>query len=733
MTTATLRRATRLLVLTALLGFDGGVCGLQAQPLFDAGRLVPSLPAPTRIELADLDEDGRPEVVVLDAVNGLVGIHSLGNGGGLPLLTSRRFVDNPRYPALADMTLARPQEGTAPVIVLALGSRGLVSLGVDEKGALLDPVVISRLTCLAGAQGDFDGDGNIDLVTSDTQRLAWHAGDGRGGFAPPLFSRLESTGRVLVPLDINEDGRLDLLTLSLAFRGTVLRVYQGQGNGTFRAGQGIYRPSNALDIGIGDFNGDGRKDVVTSLTTVRRIGVYLVDEEGTLAEPTYSRALPITPAHFQVLDLDSDGNLDLLVGGVSSEGIAILRGRGDGTFRLVTTPIAAVGDVHARAVDVDGDGRLDIIFNQQGSGALAVLEQTGRRRLRSAPELDPGNHASEILLADLNGDRRPDLISLSGPSLAVRLNRDGERLSPPRVTEIAFSDPPMRAADFDGDGNTDLVLLASGLSPKIQLHRGMGDGTFGEPSSLFGSRGPTGLEIADFDRNGIPDLLVDAETSGISVLLGRADLTFVEREVTTRRAAGPLATGDFDGDGRIDIAFNDIGKDNDGLPVPVAVVLLQERGGGFRRVESELEDFEPDVLATGDFNSDGILDLASGQRFPSARIRIQIGDGRGGFAREVIPRVPNGGSPVALLTGDIDGDGTDDLVVARTGDVLVVFGSRENLGVRVEGFVAGSDLVDLAAGDLDGDGAIDLLAAHLGIRGTVSLLQNLRLRTRGED
>jgi hypothetical protein len=72
-------------------------------------------------------------------------------------------------------------------------------------------------------------------------------------------------------------------------------------------------------------------------------------------------------------------------------------------------------------------------------------------------------------------------------------------------------------------------------------------------------------------------------------------------------------------------------------------------------------------------------------------------------------------------------------VVARTGDVLVVFGSRENLGVRVEGFVAGSDLVDLAAGDLDGDGAIDLLAAHLGIRGTVSLLQNLRLRTRGED
>jgi hypothetical protein len=162
--------------------------------------------------------------------------------------------------------------------------------------------------------------------------------------------------------DFNKEGMLDVVTANRG-DGTVT-VYLGNGNGTFQTGQTITIFSGPFGLAVGDINHDGNPDlIVTSLFAEGSggIAVLLGKGDGTFQSPTL-----FTTDHGQshaaaLADVNGDGNLDLLAGNATG-GIAVFLGNGDGTFQAPVIYGASLGSIDdIRVADMDGDGSLDLI------------------------------------------------------------------------------------------------------------------------------------------------------------------------------------------------------------------------------------------------------------------------------------------------------------------------------------------------------------------------------------
>jgi chitodextrinase len=219
-------------------------------------------------------------------------------------------------------------------------------------------------------------------------------------------------------------------------------------------------------------------------------------------------------------------------------------------------------------------------------------------------------------------------------------------------------------------------------------------------------RAPTAAVSGDFDGDGQLDLAVAAsEAPEVVVLFGTGqDGTLVEgARLAVGRRPVALAAGDFDGDGRLDLAAADLDLGS--------VWLLFNRGNrSFDPRELRVGRWAS-ALAVADFDRDGALDLAVAD-MARDEIAVLLGDGAGGF--EVVQRVPTGRGPAALAVGDFNGDGRPDLAVAHFHEdsVGVLLGDGVG-GLRSGGlYTAGLSPIDLQAADLSGDGRLDLVVAN---------------------
>jgi hypothetical protein len=572
------------------------------------------------------------------------------------------------------------------------------------------------------AVGDFDGDGQPDLVTGNGSppELSVLLGDGQGGFQFPRSLELGQPGAYPASVavgDFNRDGRLDLVvSYDILSSPGGFAVFWGIGDGSFLAPAYYPLPAGAGFVAVGDFNGDGVPDL--AVVTGNGISVFLGNGDGSF-QSAPSLFLGRLIYFVAVGDFNGDGWQDLVVTmrapGPHTTNVSVFLSNGDGTFRAPwewRVGDHAYDDAFSVAVgDFNGDGWQDLAVT---SSDVSVFLGNGNGTFR-APENFESGPGFFVLVCDFNGDGFLDLAS-SG-AVVLLGNGDGSFQSP-RIFAAGQNGnvAGIVAGDFNGDGNLDLAQPGFGNPGpgSVEVLWGNGDGSFPAPRGFFGGELPISVAVADFNSDGLPDLVVaNNRSANVSVLLGNGDGSFQDAQ---HFAAGNfpyfVAVGDFNGDGLPDVAVANITD-----PGTVSV-LLGNGDGSFLAAASFAVGSNPNSVAVGDFNRDGALDLAVAYEGspPDFRggVSVLLGNGDGSFQP---PRSFGPGFNISVAVGDFNGDGALDLAVANAtnpGTVSVLLGNGDGSFQAVASYAIGNNPTSVAVGDFNGDGFPDLAVAYWG-------------------
>ena len=557
----------------------------------------------------------------------------------------------------------------------------------------------------------------------------------RRDILPSTFSN-GFAGSALGVADFNGDGIADMAIASAS--GFVI-VSIGSGNLTyapaFYAAPGDqFGPGEPETIVIGDFNNDGHPDFAVG-TFNGGVGIYMNKGDGTFLGPvTYQVGDDLGLA---TADVDGDGNLDLV-----GEGFIML-GLGNGKFevpaplvrsstrpagRRLAAPQATsiIGSTVALA-DLNGDGFIDVVVT--GSllfGESQVALGNGNGTFGKFKSANLPQAAAQVAIADFNGDGKPDLaFSLTNGSAAVCLgNGDGTFQKPQAIPVSNIAGQAVIAADLNGDGKMDIAVLdlnrgglTLALASPMGVIYGNGDGTF-QRAVIYETIFPFDIAAGDLDGDGRPDLVVTGgeETDPlIFAFLATPNGSFQAAPHFSTQTTAPeaFAAGDFNGDGKLDLAVTGTKSNNVGI-------LLGNGRGGFSAGGTFPTGPFPVGVVSADFNGDGKADLAVVNNGLD-NVSILLGNGDGTFGPAV--NFGAGQSPVFVIAADFNGDGKIDLAVTNSGgsNLSVLMGEGDGTFSAPTNFATGKTPEFLAAGDLNGDGQIDLAVANNGA-GTVSVL-----------
>ena len=312
--------------------------------------------------------------------------------------------------------------------------------------------------------------------------------------------------------------------------------------------------------------------------------------------------------------------------------------------------------------------------------------------------------ASDLLTADFNRDRHPDLLLVDpGRSLAVFLDNGTGPFATPVVSPLPYATGRPAIADVNGDGMPD-VVVSDWSTATIAVMLGHGDGTF-TPGPSFGSISlPGPLAVADFNGDGHPDIAVassdSASTSNVvAVYFGDGTGHFSGGTTTTVGSVyWSITPAEMNLDGKMDLIVGGY---------PGIQILLGDGKGGFT---AKWLTSDGQTVAIGDFNHDGKPDLAiAAGGTHEWYVEVDFGNGNGTFTGSARYAVGyNSGSIVAV---DIDGDGNVDLLAAGTlgSAVTVLRGRADGTFYLAELFVSGPGTWKIVTGDFDRDGSIDFV------------------------
>ncbi len=666
------------------------VCLMSAVVSFPAQAQVSFSQPPTyagtgTVFVADFNGDGKPDILMSD------GTMNLGNGDGtFKLGTSLKGSSVPVL-AVADFN----GDGQPDVLELSTGTLVvLLGNGDGTFQAAIDTGAGATLSVVAA--GDLNGDGKADVVGVSGSSLFVYISRGDGTFAAGVSYNIGATAGGFNPVlslgDFNGDKKTDV-GISIgedSVTGNEV-VFLGNGDGTFqttpKTSTGI---ADAGFAATGDFNGDGKLDLVLTQATNGCAGAFCVGSvllgngDGTFQAPLVVFSAPeglgVSFGALAAADVNGDGKLDLVVNTSNTEVVQVYLGNGDGTFSNTNTYVASMGTVDngelpattLAIADFNGDGKVDVaclnsVLLGNGDGTFQGIE------LGTVP-----SRALTSVVGDFEKDDTPDVALVSntysspGPSLSILHNNGAGILSllhtytlPYPLQTVSFG---IVTADFNGDGKLDLIVFAMVLDSSewgYSVLLGNGDGSFQSPifysqsdvgSLAFGSS--SAFVVADFNNDQKPDIAFTFQGTGsnsLGILIGNGDGTFAAPVYYYDDGFLPLIVADFNGDGKLDLASG--GED------PVAggwaTVILSGNGDGTFQTAvspSSLKGFA--AYLTADLNNDGKADLVSSV-FANSTTPSQVALGNGDGTFTLLTALQYQVSAIA----DFNGDGKPDVVV----------------------------------------------------------------------
>jgi hypothetical protein len=335
--------------------------------------------------IGDFNGDGRLDYAVPTNGGPIVILLGAGNGtftNGTTINTTSPF--EPTSVAVGDFN----GDGKQDLAVLSGAGTGSVNiyLGIGDgtfQAAKNYPVAASTSASRLLAVGDFNRDGIQDLAATNwgLNNVAILLGNGDGSFQVPSYYPVGTDPWNVVVGDLNQDGFLDLAVS--ADGGSYVSILQGNGNGTFKPYTTAYTGASQVgSVAIGDFNGDGYPDLATSSAPDNSI--YILLNKAT-ATPSFQSPVPYvqndgTPAtgpyYLTLGDFNRDGKLDIISANKGNSTVGVLLGTGTGTFGAATYNPVDSGDIFANVGDINGDDRMDITAVTANGLAVLLSGQT---------------------------------------------------------------------------------------------------------------------------------------------------------------------------------------------------------------------------------------------------------------------------------------------------------------------------------------------------------------------
>ncbi len=573
---------------------------------------------------------------------------------------------------------------------------------------------------------DVNGDGKPDLVVL-TNGIAVLLGNGDGTFQDgslaPLDTYLQNEGvRSLVVADLNLDGIPDLIGIT---SGNTMVTLLGNGDGTFqpplvRSGVG------SGSLFIADFNGDGTPDLITVGFAV---STALGNGDGTFQDLVTLINYP-PPDAVAVGDFNGDGKLDIAI--TYWFGVEVMPGNGDGTFRApIATPVsasAATGSV-AIAGDFNGDGKLDLAYRgQYGAPFFAMVFGNGDGTFSSAVTFVTEGYAGNLVTGDFNRDGKPD-IAVANPSGANIQNRLDVFLG----------------GQFSGLNISSThtgYFVAGQVGAAYQLN--VINPGYASPSSIVTvtdtlPAGLTATAISGTGWNCTPSSLTCTRSDGLATLNSYSPIT------VTVKVSGSLPPGTVNN--RASVLYSgtlNTTTDPTLIVLPTVTTLNVSPGGStlgqavtftasVSGATSGKVTFRDGVILLGGAPLVGgqatftTSLLPAGSRSLSASFEADSTHAISGS----VPRpftvsaafsstlgnglnYTTGRGPVALVMGDFNGDGISDLVVSNFSDntVSVLLGAGNGFFHQKVDYVVGTSPVAIATGDFNDDGKQDLAVVN---------------------
>ena len=495
------------------------------------------------VSLADLDHDGRLDIIVTDKTSGDVRVlKNLGGGTFAPPEVFRAGVGLYGIGGLANVSGVSSLEGTSGVVAatsapgslpdlltINTGSNTigrLAALG-DGRYANAEPIVTAAPVRVA-VGADFFGNGLTDLAVLDASGVRIYGNDGQGGFTVSPFSlNAGASPTGLTVADVNGDGRPDLL-VGNGF-GDVL-VLMNDGEGRFSSPEPVDKivtlavETSAAGPPSFVLADQGRDQVVARVGGTSDFVLVANQASGLIA-----------PGAVVLADLNGDGIPDLIVANSGSNNVLVYPGLGSGRFGPPLNDgrgfFTGTNPTGITVADLNGDGRRDLVIANKGSNDVSVLINTqlpdGSYTFVPRPRLKVGAGPTATAVGDVNGDGVPDLFVSEGGSNDVRLLPGlGNGFFDDSATTVYATgvDPgALFVAHLTGPaGQLDLLTLNAG-SNDLTLIRDVNGGNLVAQTLSSGGQFPIAAVLGDFG-NGTTGLLVANNADGrLALFMAGAD------------------------------------------------------------------------------------------------------------------------------------------------------------------------------------------------------------------
>jgi len=520
------------------------------------------------------------------------------------------------------------------------------------------------------AVGFINSDNISDIIVTrqefSSRAVLWVTGRTDGNFSlSPSFTMTDRPASVSIA-DLNNDGKNDL---AISVQDTTtptlhsIQTWLGGGDGSFILGghvdlQAQFPPSG---ITTSDFDNDGKIDFAVYIASGVR--VYSGNGNGTFEDPR-DLAVPSGSTMLFSSDLNADGHPDLITGqtqSIPTDGVAVLLNDGTGNFNAPS--LVLDGEPNIIAADMNNDSLLDIVATTPTSfvSPSEIFIATNQASRRFSPDLvfDTPASLSSIAVGDVNGDGKKDVITSHASNarlIATYLGDGTGNIAAPITTSRNPGVSNLVAGDFNEDGKDDLFIVDENGRGSTLISTGDGHFTAVPDFSIDSISGQLPLMKGDFNGDGHTDLAIFSGSS-IAIWKGSGDGKF------TSGGSNPLlngiqsaAVGDINGDGKLDIAIMGPGVN------ATINILIGDGNGGFS-ASAAVGGFidQGSSIVAGDFNNDGTADLAFVSAGNQGNLVIVPSKTQLPFLSTPQFYWVAGASQTTLFAADYEGDGRVDI------------------------------------------------------------------------